>query len=60
VKLTIHTLGDGRYSIADIDQDTVMDMVDALGDADAHVMAFEMDDAQVYLNKVNIISIEVE
>jgi hypothetical protein len=60
VQITVNTLGEGTYCIRDIDQGSVLEMVDAFGDAGVSVLAFTMDEAQVYLNKTNIISIEVE
>jgi hypothetical protein len=60
VQITINTLGEGTYYIRDIHQGSVLEMVEAFGDAEVSVLAFTMDEAQVYLNKTNIISIEVE
>jgi hypothetical protein len=61
VKLTIHTLGDGTYTIRDLaEQDAVLELVDALNDPEQHILTFEMDSAMVYLLKRNVVSIEVD
>jgi hypothetical protein len=61
VKVTINTVCDGVYTIADLaEQDGVLDMVASLNDPDQHVLGFEMDGSMVYLVKRNIVSIEVD
>lgn len=61
MKLTINTVGEGRYTINDLaEQDTLLELVESLNDPDQHVLTFEMDGSMVYLMKRNVVSVEMD
>lgn len=55
----MHTTG-GALSIERVEDDSVLETVEAFSDPDTQVMAFQMDEAMVYVNKQHITRIEVE
>jgi hypothetical protein len=60
VKLCVHTVDGAVLRIEDFDAAGLMELLEAFSDLDCAMLALEMGDALVYLNRQNVVRIDVE
>ncbi len=61
MKVSVKCVGDVGYEIADFDQGTLQDLLDALNQDDVRTVVLALDgDTMVYIVKTQIVSVEID